>query len=75
MPRKIYCPQCKYIGRESSQNWGSKAWEVFLWVLGIIPGAIYHLLRRKKKKFFCPQCGNVHTLRYHVALEDKQPLP
>ena len=50
---KIICVRCG----ATSKPKGVSGLEVLLWVLGVVPGAIYHFARRRSRARKCRKCG------------------
>lgn len=57
MAREFYCQNYGTVGKPKTVTRGSFLMEVFLWLLLIVPGAIYSLWRLTTKAKVCLRCG------------------
>jgi len=54
----MICARCGYIGQKVRFSKGSYLWEMFLWLLLFVPGAIYTTWRAFNEYQACPICQN-----------------
>ncbi len=52
------CPECGYSGKISARYPGDELVELILWLLLIIPGALYTKWRWKNSYLICHKCGS-----------------
>jgi hypothetical protein len=74
-PDPQYCLSCGAVGKPQFRKSGSTWTEVFLWLLAILPGAIYSVWRLTTKRWVCAKCGQTGIIPLdspnvpsHVAL-------
>ena len=53
----VVCERCAEVGRVKIDEPRSKQLEIVLWLLLLLPGAIYRLWRSYKATLSCPSCG------------------
>lgn len=59
------CTSCGYEGKGRKQLRGSKAAEIFIWAVLMIPGPLYSAWRRIKVPVKCPNCGHFTMASLH----------
>ncbi len=57
MQRPIHCPFCGFNGIGNIILPGSLMMEGLLWLL-VLPGLMYSIWRRSRKKVMCPRCNS-----------------
>ena len=51
------CPHCGTRGTPRMHTKGNLAFEIFLWLLLLLPGIIYSVWRLSTKQLVCPSCA------------------
>jgi hypothetical protein len=60
--KPMYCTTCGYFGKAKRRAKGSLTLEVVLWLVLIIPGAIYSLWRSFNIENVCEKCGSTNVI-------------
>lgn len=55
-PASIRCPNCGYTGIAHPSVKGSTIIEIGLWLIFLLPGALYSVWRVGSRKLRCPDC-------------------
>src|SRR4030067_3100668 len=67
-PRGIFlCARCGYLGEARMLERGGTLLELFLWLLGFVPGLIYNLWRFSTRRSVCAVCESDSLVPLHSA--------
>src|SRR5687768_7835246 len=58
MQRRVICQTCWFLAVPEKRLAGSPALELILWLLFLIPGALYAWWRHRRSFLVCTQCGS-----------------
>lgn len=57
MPALYRCNNCGYMGKPKTMIKGNFLFEIILWCMFLLPGAIYTMWRLTTRSKGCPKCG------------------
>jgi len=58
----MVCTRCKTVARPKTRTGGSFALEILLWLMFLLPGLIYTLIRSSSTARVCPACGSAELV-------------
>jgi hypothetical protein len=54
----MVCRRCETVARPKTRTGGSFVLEILLWLMFLLPGLIYTLIRASSTSKVCPACGS-----------------